>query len=310
MKRRFYKTFHNLNYLYRIRSTASFNINAFQKDIVFGTTSVRLNDKTELHFSLDKRKFKHFLNITNSEVKKNYFKTANSNKIYKYIKNFLIPAKQTDLRYCVLISCFSKNDIRKRKDMWMKYTVQGQSENGFLLVYRKEDLINAANSQLSIKFKKYGDVSYCSKKKNDKTKFYIELMKIIMNDEISIYFPNPIVRKFMYTNQQIVEIAINDLLKKRGFNDDIADDLIYSKEKRWSSENEWRLIGDNVNFNKKSPSNSNSYGDVLICQPIAIYIRRKIDLSTKKQLINIAKSKNNMDIYLEDDNNCFKYNKI
>ena len=191
-----------------------------------------------------------------------------------------MPADQTDLRYCVLISCFSKNDIRKRKDMWIKYTAHGHSEDGFLLVYKKDDLVNAAKNQVKTIFKKYDDVRYCSKKKNDKTSFYIELFKIILNDEAKKMF-YPQVYQLLRSNIQIYSLEVTALMKQRGFYDDAVDDLIYSKEKCWSSENEWRLIEDNKNFNVQSPSSSNSYGDILVCQPIAIYIRRKVAQTIK-----------------------------
>ena len=308
-KRRIYCKFSNAEYLYRIRSTKQFNIDAFNKDIISGSISKTLNDRTELYFSLDKRKFKHFLRKLSVKIKQRFFNTSNSNKIYKYIKKKLIPANESDLRYCILISCFSKNDLRRRKDMWIKYTAQGQSEEGFLLVYKKSDLINAANNQLKIKYKKYGDVSYCSKKKNDKTNFYIDLFNIILNDKISTSFSNPLIQQYLCSNQTIYALAINSLMIKKGYNDTVVDDLIYSKEKCWSTENEWRLIGDNTKFNNQNPQMSALYGDVLKCSPFSIYIRRKVDIKTKNLLINIGKGKN-IDVYVEKNDKCFEYYKV
>lgn len=288
-------------YVFKIRRAENYSINDIIESKVSASIPDCFDDKSEMEWYCDKsllaEKIMNCLNnnvFSINQLKKIYVNfpnlTINENGL-KSLLDIVINPKDVPYKKSILVSCLSTKNFVNDEDMWNRYT-GGTPNKGIMIIYKQEDLIDACDKSIY-----YGDVKYRDRNELNLTNYWYDWLLCYMK-YVDYSKPESI-------NKKLVE----NEMKRLGKNYLDEKQLIFTKDKIWKKQKEWRIAKNNIFYNYElgkfaingnviSEQDKCKYGYTIICKPYAIYIRKHVYKRYILKIQDYAK-KNSVPLYYE-----------
>lgn len=292
---------HFTDFLFRYRGYNFKSVEAFKEDKLYFSTPNMFNDPYDARFYINSEAFiqaiqyewktkmkiyqkeKDVLDISEKALEMTYRKIMElsenrsiQQQFWEYVFS-MIELLKKQMRENLKVICFSQQYISNL--MWSHYA---DYHKGFCLMYQKEELKESVIYDLN----------------GNKIKNKIELLEVEYSEEqldIGPYLYYYIPIKFWgHSCKGIDLIEVEKITKK----------IISSKSNDWKYEDEWRAIPQEVDVFSK---NDISYIKI---KPSALFLGSMMDIKTKKELVDIARSKNIaiFEVYPNDTEGKYQFN--
>ena len=266
-----------LNYpiLYRFFRPTDYNIKSFIKNEICVSTPSTFNDPYDTALIYTEKGIETFLFNEFRQLLHNNVDEKAKDFFYEKLNETFIALRK--IRDLYGIACFSESV--NHEIMWAHYSEQAK---GFALAYESKDLNDLANN-----FQK----DYLTAMNNERQNFNLDsILKQIMFSPVVYsnkkYNLTPIFLEMLKQTFQKKEMSFNDELSnylnsKSETNIIIHNTMLYSKNKDWGYEKEWRLVVNHFDI-------ENTHFPIGRLKAKALYLGQKMDEELKDLLLCVA----------------------
>jgi len=264
---------------YRLRPINEHTLESFLFDIISATRQTNFNDPYDGYITFDVSKIKKLIPLGLNSIE------LNTNLNDANINKFIVDRIKSNF---FVLSFTKKID---NQVMWAHYADNGK---GFALGYSQSTIDDI---KTWVQFRSHGSALKLYDKNgnfdfiDDSIKWYSELaqFKEVKYCEETINFTDLIEQNIEYFDECIINginlaLEINEH-REGSFYKTLIQHGIFTKDKRWEYESEYRL------FMRDYIKNGNSYLNLLVHKPDALFIGEFTPLVYKKILVKFANDK-------------------